>query len=70
MLFGCNMSGAYMSASGYTDDLKLLTPSVKALRISAVICEKYAKKYDVLFNGKKHMFIVYKCTSRPSYQNK
>ncbi len=35
---GCYMGGAYMGASGNADDLKLLTPSVKTVRISAVIC--------------------------------
>ncbi len=32
------MGGAYMGDCGYADDLNLLTPSVKALRISAIIC--------------------------------
>ncbi len=34
---------------GFADDLKLLTPSVHALRISANICEKYAAKDDITF---------------------
>lgn len=59
---GCYMGGAFAGASGYADDLKLLTPSVKALHILANICEKYANKYDVMFNGKKSMLIIYKCT--------
>ncbi len=42
-----------LGTSGNPDDLKLLTSSVKALRISAVVCEKYAKKYDVLFNDRQ-----------------
>ncbi len=49
-----------MGASGYADDLKLLTHSERALRISDVICEKYAKRYDVLFNGKKGMLTFHK----------
>ncbi len=28
---GCYMGGVFAGATGYTDDLKLLTPSVKAL---------------------------------------
>ncbi len=43
------------------DDLKLLTPSVHALRILANICENYTAKYDITFNGKKSQLIVYKC---------
>ncbi len=46
---------------GYADDLKLLSPSVHTLRILANICEKYAAKYDITFNGKKSQLIIYKC---------
>ncbi len=46
---------------GYADDLKLLTPSVHALKILANICEKYAAKYDIIFNRKKSQLIIYKC---------
>ncbi len=49
-------------ARGYADDLKLLTPSVKALKILATISEQYANKFDVLFNGNKSLLIIYKCT--------
>ncbi len=59
---GCNMGGVFAGASGYADDLKLLTPSVKALKILDIICEQYANKFDVLFNGKKGVLIIYKCT--------
>ncbi len=48
--------------TGYADDLKLLTPSVNTLKILATICVQYAKKFDVLFNGKKSLLIIYKCT--------
>ncbi len=46
--------------------LTLLTPSVKALKILAAICEQYANKFDVLFNGKKNLLIIYKCTRSQS----
>ncbi len=49
------------SGFGYADDLKLLTPSVHALKILANICERYATKYDIIFNGKKSQLIIYKC---------
>ncbi len=44
---GCYIGGAFAGGFGYADDLKLLTPSVHALRILANICEKYAAKYEV-----------------------
>ncbi len=58
----CHMGGVFVGGFGYGDDLTLLTPSVHALRISANICETYAAKYDITFNGKKsHLILMYKC---------
>ncbi len=56
------MGGVFARATGYAEDLKLLTPSVNTLQILATICEQYAKKFDMLFNGKKSLLIIYKCT--------
>ncbi len=56
------MGGVFAGATGYADDLKLIKPSVNALKILATICEQYAKKSDELFNGKKSLLIIYKCT--------
>ncbi len=58
------MGGVFVGATGYADDLKLLTPSVNALNILVNICQNYAAKYDVMFNGKKSLLIIYKCTWR------
>ena len=63
---GCYMGGVFAGGFGYADDLKLLTPSVQGLRIMADICEKYADKYNIMFNGKKSELIIYRCSqSRP-----
>ncbi len=59
---GCFMRGVYSRAFGYADDLKLLTPTVQALHILTDICIEYAAKYDILFNGKKSLLMIYKCT--------
>ncbi len=45
----CHMGGVFAGA----DDFKLLTPSVWALHQMARICERYAQKFDVLFNSKR-----------------
>ncbi len=42
--------------------LKLLTPSVNALNILVDICKNYAAKYYFMFNAKKSLLIIYKCT--------
>ncbi len=50
---GCHIGRVFADGFVYVDNLKLLNPSVHALRILANICEKYAAKYDITFNGKK-----------------
>ncbi len=56
------MGGVYSGAFGYADELKLLTHTVQALHILTNICIEYAAKYDILFNGKKSLLMIYKCT--------
>ncbi len=58
---GFHIVGVFAGGFGYSDDLKLLTPSVYALSILVNICEKYATKYDITFNGIKTQLIIYKC---------
>ncbi len=59
---GCYMGGVFAGAFGYADDVKLLTPSLYALKKQVFICENYAAQYDVQFNGKKSLLIIYKCS--------
>ena len=59
---GCYMGGVFAGGFGYADDLKILTPSVQGLRIMADICQRYADKYNITFNGKKSELIIYKCS--------
>ncbi len=61
---GCYMGGVFAGTIGYADDLKLLTPCVIALNILVDICKIYTAKYDVMFNAKKSLSIMYKCTWR------
>ncbi len=59
---GCYMGGVFAGTMGYADDLKLLAPSVTALNILVDICKNDAAKYDVMFNAKKSLLIIDKCT--------
>jgi hypothetical protein len=64
---GCRMGNQYVGGLGYADDLTLLVPSHKGLQIVINICEEYAAEYDVLFNGAKSQFLIFKgrdCTVR------
>ncbi len=41
---------------------------MKALKILATIYEEYVDNFDVLFNGKNSLQIIYKCArSQPTY---
>ena len=52
---GCKYGSEYMymGVFGYADDLSLLCPSFTGIKEMLNICEKYARKYDILFNTTK-----------------
>ncbi len=50
---GCYMWSVFAGAFGYADDLKLLTPTIRAMSKMVIICEQYATRYDVMFNAKR-----------------
>ena len=56
---GCNIGRSYIGVLGYADDLTLLSPSVNALSKMVGICEEYAKEYDIVFNCKKTVGIMF-----------
>ena len=63
---GCYMGKVFAGAFGYADDLVELSPSVSTLHKMVGVCERYADKYDVIFNAKKSQLIVYGCSqSKP-----
>ncbi len=42
------------------DDLTLMIPSRKGLQSLIHICKDYVDEYDVLFNGSKSQFMIFK----------
>ena len=62
---GCYMGSVYAGAFGYADDLILLSPSVSALHEMSAMCEGYANRHSVKFNGKKSKVINFKSNSAP-----
>ncbi len=56
-----------MGAVAFADDIKLLTPTFKGLKKLVSMCEKYAEKYDIKFNGTKSKYMVYKCRNSEVY---
>lgn len=57
---GCRIGNLYAGGLGYADDLTLLVPSRKGLQKLIHICEAYALDYDVLFNGAKSQFLIFR----------
>ena len=48
-----------MGVFGYADDLSLLCPSFTGIKEMLNICEKYARKYDILFNATKSQLLYF-----------
>ena len=57
---GCHMGGHYAGALAYADDITLISPSMTVLRKMSSICDQYASKYDILFNGSKSKLLFFK----------
>ena len=56
---GCHMGPYFVGALGYADDIILLCPSVVGLNKMIRICEEYAEKHHILFNGKKSKYLIF-----------
>ena len=56
---GCKYRSEYMGVFGYANDLSLLCPSFTGIKKMLNICEKYARKYDILFNATKSQLLYF-----------
>ena len=54
---GCVINNVQVNHLMYADDTVLLAPSARALQILILLCEKYAKECDILFNVKKSVYM-------------
>ncbi len=50
----------FVRAMSYADNIILLAPTVKALKILITICELYAAEFDIKLNGAKSKYMVCK----------
>ena len=55
----CKYRSEYMGVFGYANDLSLLCPSFTGIKEILNICEKYARKYDILFNATKSQSLYF-----------
>ena len=47
---GCHVGGIWMGASGYADDLILLSPSRESMSKMIRICQEYGAKHNLIFS--------------------
>ncbi len=57
---GCYMGNSYVGAMGYTDDIKLLCPSLNGMQQMVDMCVDYADEYNIKFNGSKSCILLFK----------
>ncbi len=56
---GCWIGHKFVGCAGYADDVKLLSPSVTGLQIMVNVCEEFGIEYDLLFNEKKSVCMMF-----------
>ena len=57
--FGCYIGVNFIGALCYADDIMLLSPTVVGMKNMLLICEKYAKDHNILFNPVKSNAIIF-----------
>ena len=56
---GCHIGSAYIGALSYDDDITIPCPSIQGLNEMIVLCCEYANDYDITFNPKKTVCILF-----------
>ena len=57
--YGCHMNGTFMGALSYSDDITIISPSIRSLNKMLSICAEFANNYCVTFNCAKSMSIKF-----------
>ncbi len=57
---GCHMGIRFIGALTFADDLNLLAPNLSGLKILIDVCKKYAKVFNIKFNGSKSCLLLFK----------
>ncbi len=52
----CHMGIRFIGALAFADDLNLLAPTLSGLTILIDVCQKYAKEFNIKFNGSKVVY--------------
>ena len=55
---GCFIGNFFIGALAYADDIVLLAPTSRAMRIMLSVCDRFAKEFQVSFNAKKSKCLI------------
>ena len=55
----CYIGNIFVGALAYADDILLLAPTARAMRLMLGICDHYALEYSILFNANKSKCISF-----------
>ncbi len=54
------IGNVFVAALAYADDVTLICPTLKSLKMIIKICEDYGSEYNVAFNGNKSKLMFFK----------
>ena len=54
---GCYIGNVFVDAFAYADDIALLAPTTRAMRLFLDICDDFAQEYAIVFNAKKSKYL-------------
>ena len=57
---GCYVSGWFVGALAYADELVLLAPTATAMRRLLSVCDSFSSEYNMLFNAKKSKCLIFR----------
>ena len=56
---GCYIGNTFLGAFGYADDIILICPTVRALKVMLSIAQNYSNSFDIKFNISKSLLVAY-----------
>ena len=62
--YGCHIGETPYNIAAYADDIVLLTPTIKSLKILINFCENYSKEYALEFNSNKSKIMIFSNNSK------
>ena len=56
---GCYIGNTFLGAFGYADDIILICPTIRALKVMLSIAQNYTDSFDIKFNISKSLLVAY-----------